>query len=507
MAMTVTYNAGAQFALGELNKNSSKLGKALSKISSGQRIVGADDSGSDYSISESMRTRIRALSQDNQNVQNGSSMLRIAERGVDRIVQTLRTMKELAIDAANDSNTDEDRQTIQKELDQCRATINDIAIGSQYNGKILLDGRWVHGGLLPPRSGSGGANTTVENIVGGLKAGANARAGSSTESGGSGAPDAWKFDIDNSFGGTNFSVELDFSAMKVKGSYPTALHNQGFTILCDGCPQYINIRFDATKTTAQSTYDKTPGVAEDGTINDMAREFIIGVQTVRNASDLSNAIFEGISAVSGQIEKSFRRTIGGSITYTSSHVNKSDDILINASHSLRIRREGKKVFLTKNGNEMQFKEGTIPNPLTDPIPPVKLEETAPNPLWIHHGTQAGQRVHIYINDMQSKALGIDEAEVTTKEKANSAISIITGAIETALNEATNLGAYLQRLETTDTNITTMGENVQAAESTIRDADMAKEMVEYTKYNLLTQSSQTMLAQANQNGSSVLGLLQ
>ena len=118
MAMTVRYNATAQRSLGELNKNNSKLGKTLSKISSGQRIVGADDGGSDYSISERMRNRIRALSQDNQNVQNGSSMLRIAERGVDRIVQTLRTMKELAIDAANDSNTDEDRRTIQKEIDQ-----------------------------------------------------------------------------------------------------------------------------------------------------------------------------------------------------------------------------------------------------------------------------------------------------------------------------------------------------------------------------------------------------
>lgn len=114
MAMTVKYNEQAQFALGELNRNNIKLGKSLSKISSGQRIVGADDSGSDYSIGERMRNRIRALFQDSQNVQNGSSMLRIAERGVDRIVQTLRTMKELAIDAANDSNTDEDRRTIQK---------------------------------------------------------------------------------------------------------------------------------------------------------------------------------------------------------------------------------------------------------------------------------------------------------------------------------------------------------------------------------------------------------
>lgn len=78
---------------------------------------------------------------------------------------------------------------------------------------------------------------------------------------------------------------------------------------------------------------------------------------------------------------------------------------------------------------------------------------------------------------------------------------------TQLNEATQVGSYLQRLEYTDVNITTMGENIQSAESTIRDADMAKEMTEYTKFNVLTQSAQAMLAQANQNSSGVLSLLQ
>ena len=109
--------------------------------------------------------------------------------------------------------------------------------------------------------------------------------------------------------------------------------------------------------------------------------------------------------------------------------------------------------------------------------------------------------------MQTKALGIDEAEVTTREKANSAIGTIESAIETALDEATNMGAYLQRMETAFENVMTMRENVQGSESTIRDADMAKEITEYNKYNILAYSSQAMLAQSNQNGSFVLGMLQ
>ena len=174
-----------------------------------------------------------------------------------------------------------------------------------------------------------------------------------------------------------------------------------------------------------------------------------------------------------------------------------------------------------------------------------------NPLKIQHGTKANQATNFYINDMHTKSLGtgdlidsdgnflkeededryyalsydktkqaawldtitnaqnltIDDISVTTKYNANIAVRVLDGAIDYALDESTRLGAYLQRLEYTDANVTTMGENVQSAESTIRDADMTKEMSEYTKANVLTQAAQSMLAQANQNSSAVLSLLQ
>ena len=109
--------------------------------------------------------------------------------------------------------------------------------------------------------------------------------------------------------------------------------------------------------------------------------------------------------------------------------------------------------------------------------------------------------------MHTKSLGISNAKVTTRENATSAIKLIDDAIKYALNEATQVGSYFQRLNYTDSNLTVMNENIQAAESAIRDADMAKEMVDYTKNNVLMQSAQVMLAQANQNNSQVLSLLQ
>ena len=109
--------------------------------------------------------------------------------------------------------------------------------------------------------------------------------------------------------------------------------------------------------------------------------------------------------------------------------------------------------------------------------------------------------------MHTASLGIDVASVTTRDIAKAALDVVNSAINYALNEATNVGAALARLEYTENNVSTEVENVQASESAIRDADMAKEMTEYTRQNVLTQAAQSMLAQANQNSSSVLGLLQ
>ena len=329
MAMKVKYNAEAQLSLGELNKNTNQAGKALAKVTSGMKINSAQDDASGYSISERMRVQLRALQQDNQNVQNGSSMIRVAERGI--IIQNMRTMKERAINAANDHNTDEDRATIQKEFNQLRNTINDIALGTQYNGKILLDGRYD----VPPWEGE----PSIENAVNSFRAAKNAteQTTSPLYNGGTGA---WKFEVDKSFthSGTPFSVELNFSGIKVAGnSYPDGLHNQGFSIMCGGCPQYINIVFDANKTTAQSTYDKTSNTL-NGQTNSMAREFVIGVKDVESSKDLAEAIFQDISAVSD------------SIPQTSSHTNTADDLLVDISHVLRIRRDPSdpsKILLTK----------------------------------------------------------------------------------------------------------------------------------------------------------------
>ncbi len=148
MAMTIMNNTGTMLTLRELNKNNSKLGKQLKKVSSGMRVIGAADDASGYSISERMRVRIRSLSQADNNTQTGTSMIRIAEGAIQNQLELLKTVKEKVLDANNDSNTDMDRATIQKEIDLGYQQMEDIAYETNYNGIRLLSGgdllRYAH---------------------------------------------------------------------------------------------------------------------------------------------------------------------------------------------------------------------------------------------------------------------------------------------------------------------------------------------------------------------------
>ncbi|MBE6092280.1 MAG: flagellin [Selenomonas ruminantium] len=139
MAMVVKNNMSAKNTLNQLNRNEKAASKNLKKLASGMKINGADDDASGLSISEKMDVRLRSLEQDNQNVQNGSSMLKVAEGAMASTVDILKTMKEKVINAANDTNSDADRAIIQKEIDQAIDQIDDNANVS-YNGKLMVDG-------------------------------------------------------------------------------------------------------------------------------------------------------------------------------------------------------------------------------------------------------------------------------------------------------------------------------------------------------------------------------
>ena len=440
MAMVVKNNMSAISTLNTLNKNSSALSKSLAKVSSGMKINSAADDASGYAISERMRVQIRGLDQANSNTQNGSSMMKVAEGAVSSTVDILKTLKEKVINAANDSNTDADRQTIQKELDQSIDQIDDNA-NVTFNGKYLIDGSKNTVGsatYTALTNQSLDVKTTGTSKLTDLKS----RSGDKLE-----IATTDKVTVSYVAGGktytTTFSVASNTTLNSIFAKAEQA--NTKDTI------------FKATTVTSTSS---TIGKATSGA-------------TVHTADGKSAITIQaGTSGVSGQISG---LTI--SITDQSGNVKKSANASLDAFNET-IRAQNK---------------------------------SADNAITLQVGTKANQSIKVGLTDMRSEALGLKGSDgtklnISTQAKANAAINVLDTAVQKALDQQTTIGAVESRLEYTSSNLTTASENVQSSESTIRDADMAKEMTEYTKNNVLLQAAQSMLSQANQNSSSVLSLL-
>ena len=522
MAMIVANNPTAQLALNQLNRNNGALRKALRKVSTGERITSAGDNASDYGISEKMRVQIRSLNQDIQNVQNGSTMLKIAHGGIENIVEELRTLKELAIDAANDSNTDADRQIIQKEFDQRKATIDEIATWTNYNTKPLLDGTYRRPSadiknldVIFVVDTTGSMDSFINRVANNLK--------TFTDS-------LQKMGKDWRLGLVQFGdVQIGEPTLK------TSFKDGEFT---SNAEEFINVLSsphmygggDEAESGYDAIMDENVGVMSydfrsdalkhvivlsDASVHDAEDSYAKGRYSARDVIDALNSKNISLSGVirppANYVSRAEDSDDDDDDDYDDSDDSDGSDDSDDSDYVyswLNIAHTDWSKLIEATGGVWYNISSNYGDSLAEYAQNVASSTKKDGiPLIVHSGSKANQATNFYINDMFCTSLGIDKATVTTRPNAKTAISIIDKAISYALDEATYIGAYLQRLEYTESNVTIANENVQNADSTIRDADMAKEMTEYTKYNVLSQAAQSILAQANQNLSSVLGLLQ
>jgi len=708
--MVVKNNMSALSTLNTLNKNQSALKSSLEKVSSGMKINSAQDDASGYAISERMRVMIRSLDQANENTQNGNSLMKVAEGAVSKTVDILDTLKKKAIQAATDTNTDDDRKTIQKEIDQLIDQIDDNALVT-YNGKYLLDGSKTQAGeatktaftnQLLSKSTSGGtlltqlknrneesleiastdkvtasyvmngktysttyqvSDTSLEDIFyklnkldGGSVFGAvnldkedtsvkvigdctdltvaneaklikAAQGDTSTESA--------KYRTEARVSAENNGIKADGSGNAANGTYNSLGYASGK--LKDAIKDYLNTNtgltydltagsasttaiaegVDSTTTGTQTfshvtnvTYTKynADGTTETATLGTIKGTYSAAVAAGATAADpntvtvatnsqelsnlwlnddeslneaiqkimesignLSDALAQGkitppsgtnpanpLSDMIASIMKSinieedssvgnFTRTalsgiaaggtsemqnysqsyliasMGGGLIFSgedigkdaAEHVVKTANsevglTLTAATEGLAGQISGINIVISDaNGQSRKTVNEFLDGFKTTIFASNKSED---NSLKIHTGAQAGQSISASIADMRSEALGLKNSDgtkitVSTKDYANAAIAAFDNALQKALDVQTTIGALEARLNYTSDNLTTATENITASESTIRDADLAKEMTEYTKNNVLLQAAQSMLAQANQNSSAVLSLLQ
>lgn len=579
MALVVASNMAALNTYNILKKNDKKMANNLEKVASGMKINSAKDDASGYAISEKMRVQIRALNQDDQNVKNGKSLLFVAHGGIQEIVNNLRTIKEMALNAANDTNTDEDRAIIQKELEQRKLQIDDIASTTEFNGKYLLNGNL--------KSKIKNQNDSVDDTYGGYN-----------------IPTVEKGKIIPSINPANsqdysFTITEDgIYGINWTGGAKNYIKN--YTIYIDAenvalqkwhSPDYVSLNIVCLRNNTNiflgdfeidSNADGSIikfGSGSKNTLTFMSGGIVdINRELTGNVPESNSPVIDiggGLKILgkhaflhdNDNIYASGTRIINAPVVGTKASYHSNANLIINLTEELVIYTGYEDYFSKynahpigsgKNGSmgnisqiggnvrlEMGFwgwnttnfpdvygagKGGSVGNiiydhvehhptvtgvPFSDIYYPASLDDIEDmsseheykDGLIIHTGTKANENIHINIDDMHCNALGIGNIKVVNRDEAINSLSYIDSAINKALGEITDVGAYMSRMDFTDNNIITAQENITSAESVIRDADMAKEMTDYSKHNVLLQAAQSMLAQANQNSSMVLSLLQ
>ncbi|MBE8950023.1 MAG: flagellin [Quinella sp. 3Q1] len=518
MAMVVKNNMSAVRTLNTLNANTSALQKSLAKVSSGMKINSAQDDASGYAISERMRVRIRSLDQANQNTQNDSSLMKTAEGAVSNTVEILRALKEKAINAANDSNTDEDRQTIQKEINQFIDQIDDNAL-VQFNGKYLIDGSKNNASntaqtiLLNQSLDKGTATSSALTSL-------HNRAGDSLN-----IASTDKYQISWVQNGVITTTSGEVGSKKLSDILNIKNGDEEVAglqeVKSDGVVQVLGakefyktstpVTLTATHTSEDSDYSYTYNgtyATNASTTGKAALTAATWTTTLKKSGNSGSTATATIVNWDYGAQKADGKDKFNKLVYTP---DKTEGLAVSAATA---GVEGQLSGLTIS---ILDQDGNVKKAANAALDQFKQYQRAENKtgdmsLNFHIGSEANVAIKVGLSDMRSQALGLKGSDGTridvyTKEHANAAINVIENALTKALDQQTTIGAVEARLEYTSTNLTTSSENVQAAESTIRDADMAKEMTNYTKSNVLLQAAQAMLAQANQNSSAVLSLLQ
>ena len=392
--MIINHNMNALNAHRNMNVNNTAAGKSMEKLSSGLRINRAGDDAAGLAISEKMRGQIRGLTQASRNSADGISMIQTAEGALNETTNILQRMRELAVQASNDTNTTSDREEIQKEINALTEEVDRIANNTEFNTQKLLNG-----------SKSGEEGDLVREEVEAVKG--------------------------------EFKIKLDKDL---------AANNK---LVIDGKV----IKFEAKD------------VASETTIKDKIKEVFDEKYDIE---------------VTGKKE----------IKLTQKEGTDKDEFKVSLNG---VELDDKKAIIVKDGVT------------------ARAEEFSEGKVSVQVGANSEQSMSIEIGDMRAQALKIvnDKGRglsVETAQSANEAITAFDAALNAVSSQRANLGAVQNRLEYTISNLDNTAENLTSAESTLRDVDMAKEMMEYSKNNILNQAAQAMISQANQQPQNVLQLL-
>ena len=437
----LAHNLAAQFTNRQLNITTDKKAKSSEKLSSGYKINRSADDAAGLQISEKMRWQIRGLDQASENIQDGISLCQVADGALNESHAVLQRMRELSVQAANDTNSDEDREAIQQEIDQLTKEVDRIANDTSFNSEIY------------PLKGSGN--------------GGNA-----------------------SFSGWQLPAYLSIHEITLTNTTSSAIVWDDVTYKPGEKFKSSYILYDAAKNSGSSwkKYNyaiKIGGGVSSGSETDIGK---IEERLLENAQKHG-----GYSITGWEVE--------------------DDGVIYFRTADFFSDPKGKKIYYAVSNDGNQETTGTERSKYVDyyfkAIKNANAQGVGNNNIWIQMGAQKDQGMFLELVNATAKGVGITDPalDVTDFDKAGASIDRLDAAISKVSSYRSSFGAQQNRLEYGKKVNDNTAENTQKAESLIRDTDMAEEMVNYSKNNILEQAGQALLAQANQSVQGILQLLQ
>ena len=480
--MVVQHNMQAANANRMLNITTSAQSKSTEKLSSGYRINRAADDAAGLTISEKMRKQIKGLDRASTNAEDGVSAVQTAEGALTEVHSMLQRMNELATQSANGTNSSTDRKAIQDEIDQLTTEIDRVSETTKFNETYLLkgDGADKAHNVNAHDAGIDGVTLTdkgdtVDVTLKTLNAGDKV-----------------------SIAGKNYTIGAtgDGEAAFKKGlghDTPTA----GDTATLNGVEyKYYNAitANGANKGTAAGWYSVDPSTLDNATSAVTAEKETTAFYAEGATTKVGNQSFTVMKGADDGIDDNDSSIITAKKAYQ-----------LETAEILKASNIGTDTAATADKNTTDLADAT--NKFTLTKGKVNYNDALSFNLHVGADADMTNKITVNIDSMNSAGLGIKGIKADTEQDATYAIDAIADAISTVSSQRSALGAVQNRLEHTINNLDNVVENTTSAESRIRDTDMAEEMVNYSKNNILAQAGQSMLAQANQSNQGVLSLLQ
>lgn len=464
--MKINRNMSAVITNRQLLRTENKLSASMERLSSGYKINKAGDNPAGMAISNKMKAQIDALDQAESNAADGESVLNIADGALNEVSSILQRMRELCVQAANGTNSESERESIQKEVDKLKEEVDRISADTEYNTKTLLDGS---------------CDVRVYS------------------------KEAERMDVSDSVTPGTYTLHVDQEAQAATYDIPQPTGNVDGKITING----VGV-------------DYTKGMSEDAFFEQLRKSAEQAGCTVdRNANGggytISTTEYGSSQAVKVSMNKEFAEDIGLDKNADAKYDDKTGNYTLNKvgtdaqvslvdgvgfSKTTTVSAEGTRIKVTDIGGfSMDFK--LKENAQQD----ITIDVTDIGAMSIQIGANQYQDVDVRIPEISTESMYLDTVDVTVSNGPENGMCTLDDAIAKLSDVRSRIGAFTNRLQYAQNSLAETQEDLTAAYSNILDTDMAEEMTEFTQRNVLEQASISVLSQANDLPQQVLSLLQ